>query len=569
MYLKRHFAVLFTACFAFSSQTTADTITNGLEQAARDVGNGVVRLLNTFGSGKLSPDNIELLGDSKVALSFEGQRFNNPCGIEIFWGDGSSEKFRVEKEAYKTGFTLEHQYERAQDYKIEINGKVIFRGLKTVVNCPGNFVGNIALGTNPVTPTQPSTNQAIQTPSLQSEVTLANAERIKVLEAELANKQEQRISELEAQLEAQANEEKIQRLEKELAAKQAKRIAELESQLSDSDLDGLQLASDDVNSPPLKNDSPTEASESSGKPPKLKIPSVPMPSLKGKQMSSSANGDWAHELWCDSRFGQKDRYTSLWKYKGTPVNADKFKERGQCRALIVPDFVMTKIIGQPQRFPSGDSDEVTQYCNQQLANDYFLPLTNELKKELETRTFTSPDFDLLLNTNFATDQQVAVLATYQGYVKTCLTQAMKAALRDKGKKATRQERRIVEKAVDQVKKSISTNFLKLAKREITFGEAAELIGNSVDSTRTKFSDQADQIAEARAAAQVQARKEYWARQRKISEDLMNNTQRITSEAFDGIKDANKSSYGGQSSFESNRRRECSLQGKVYLMGACK
>ena len=185
---------------ALASPATADTVTKGLEQTARDVGNGVVGLLNAFGSGKLKPDNIELLSDSKVALSFNGQRFNNPCGIEVFWGDGSSEKFRVEKDAYKTGFTLEHQYDTAQDYKIEINGKVIFRGLKTVVNCPGNFEGTIALANQaPTSSTQPPQDQATQTLSAESDETVANAEKLKALETEVVKKQAERIAELEAQ----------------------------------------------------------------------------------------------------------------------------------------------------------------------------------------------------------------------------------------------------------------------------------------------------------------------------------------------------------------------------------
>ena len=196
MNIKRSLSIIFATHALLLGQVSADTETKGLEQTVRDVGNGVVGLLNAFGSGKLKPDNIELLSDSKVALSFNGQRFNNPCGIEVFWGDGSSEKFRVEKDAYKTGFTLEHQYDTPQDYKIEINGKVIFRGLKTVVNCPGNFEGTIALTNQaPTSSTQPAQDQTTQALSVQSEETLANAEKIKALEAEVAKRQAERIAE--------------------------------------------------------------------------------------------------------------------------------------------------------------------------------------------------------------------------------------------------------------------------------------------------------------------------------------------------------------------------------------
>ena len=584
MKLNRNVQVLFTACMALATPATADTVTKGLEQTARDVGNGVVGLLNAFGSGKLKPDNIELLSDSKVALSFNGQRFNNPCGIEVFWGDGSSEKFRVEKEAYKTGFTLEHRYDTPQDYKIEINGKVIFRGLKTVVNCPGNFEGTIALVNQaPASPTQPSQAQATQTLSAQSEETLANAEKIRALEAEVAKKQAERIAELEAQLEVQANDEKIKKLENELAEKQAKRIAELEAQLDmKEEVQSETSASNEANdletetklTAPILNSTklvsepekpsinPTQTQKTAEKALPA-IPTVPMPSLKGKQVSRSSGGDWSHELWCDSRFGKRDRYKSLWRYKGTPARVDKFKAKGKCRPLISPDFTMTNLTRTPQQFPSGDA--ISGYCDKQLSTPYFKALAKEVEGGLKINSFIKPEFSLLMNVNYATDEQIPVLINYQNYVKKCLTQLTNTTLN----KASQQERQIAQRLVREIKNSLSNNFLKLTKKQVSFGEAAELINQTTQQSAGLAQDQTDQLQRARAAAKAQAQRDYWAKQQKIRDKLADDTQRILRETGDRMQNAFKPQNNGFSSFKSNRRRECSLQGKLYINGSCR
>ena len=351
MNIKRSLSIIFASHALFWGQVSADTVTKGLEQTARDVGNGVVGLLNAFGSGKLKPDNIELLSDSKVALSFNGQRFNNPCGIEIFWGDGSSEKFRVEKDAYKTGFTLEHQYETPQDYQIEINGKVIFRGLKTVVNCPGNYEGTIALANQtPSSSTQPPQDQTTQTLSAQSEETLANAEKIRALEAEVAKKQAERIAELEAQLEAQANDEKIKKLEKELAEKQAKRIAELEAQLMAKESRKEENAAiekltkeqaeriKEIEAKLAETDSKPKQTITSDKPETVSATYETKQTSFGRQLNEWKRGNWALVLECQHGNGDRVHYKGTWSHNGKIKSSQFYTHTGYCHTL--DDFYM-------------------------------------------------------------------------------------------------------------------------------------------------------------------------------------------------------------------------------------
>ena len=594
MKLNRNFPVLFTACMALASPATADTVTKGLEQTARDVGNGVVGLLNAFGSGKLKPDNIELLSDSKVALSFNGQRFNNPCGIEVFWGDGSSEKFRVEKDAYKTGFTLEHQYDTPQDYQIEINGKVIFRGLKTVVNCPGNFEGTIALANQaPASSIQPSRDQTTQTLSPQSEEALANAEKIKALEAEVAKKQAERIAELEAQLEAQANDEKIKKLENELAEKQAKRIAELEAQLvaqennptptsrseleedksidsalstvigHDKNHDPNQVSSQGQDPDPktVKN-TELSISENTSSSAKVKPPTktIRMPELKGEKVHELQHKQWAHILYCDGRMVGKDRYTSVWKHNNQVVKADKFKKSGSCRDLVRPDLIMTNIAGTPVSFPSKD---VNDHCNKQLQNPWFDPLREEVPS-LTLATFYKPKFELLSSKSFASPDLTQHLSVFNDYFEACYVRFINEQI--SGASVSSSESRRLQNFVNFTKSLHKSGIASLARGEVAFGEAAEIISSGYQDAANQFNNNGAMISAAQQAAYQNRLNASKAR----NAELQRSTQDALTQGLGGVSKALRSTNNnGTSNFRKNRKRECALQGKLYMNGSCR
>ena len=132
------------SCIFFALPAKAEE--NELTAGVKKVGTAVMSTVNSLSAGNLKPNFIEYVDDDTVALTFDGKRFDNPCGIEVNWGDGVVEKVRIEKDFYKNGFTLQHNYPNAnQTYELVINGKFIFRGLKTLASCPGDYTDTLKL----------------------------------------------------------------------------------------------------------------------------------------------------------------------------------------------------------------------------------------------------------------------------------------------------------------------------------------------------------------------------------------------------------------------------------------
>lgn len=207
--LKKRTKVCVTLLMVISS---GSAISDDLTSTVKNVGNGVVGLLNAFGTGKLQPESADLKNGSYLTLSYSGGRFDNPCGLEVFWGDGSREKFKVARDAFKNGFTLEHQYASPQTYQVEVHGKFILDGLGSVVNCPGNYTGVFNIEDTDAA-TVAKTNQQKESsdesfaiapkkivPVKNESVPASSSEKITELERKLIQKQSKRIDELEAQL---------------------------------------------------------------------------------------------------------------------------------------------------------------------------------------------------------------------------------------------------------------------------------------------------------------------------------------------------------------------------------
>jgi len=60
--------------------------------------------------------------------------FDGNCGLLINWGDGSEDKIRVGFDVEKK-FTLRHDFKKAGNFVVQLKGKGIFRGLKSVTAC--------------------------------------------------------------------------------------------------------------------------------------------------------------------------------------------------------------------------------------------------------------------------------------------------------------------------------------------------------------------------------------------------------------------------------------------------
>ena len=60
----------------------------------------------------------------------------NYCGMQIEWGDGSSQEYRLQRSGSEP-VRLTKRYSRIGDYTIIVKGKFLIRGLKTAGACKG------------------------------------------------------------------------------------------------------------------------------------------------------------------------------------------------------------------------------------------------------------------------------------------------------------------------------------------------------------------------------------------------------------------------------------------------
>lgn len=76
--------------------------------------------------------------DKPFVLSFTFADNSKPvaCGMKIDWGDGKVERLRFgEGQQVLPPYVIEHSYTSTGQFKIQINGDLISRGLKTVLGC--------------------------------------------------------------------------------------------------------------------------------------------------------------------------------------------------------------------------------------------------------------------------------------------------------------------------------------------------------------------------------------------------------------------------------------------------
>ena len=86
----------------------------------------------------------EIVENQGAASVFQGSvnsnnsqnRINTACAILLNYGDGNSEQIRVESDNSTLNFS--HAYKTTGNYKLTVEGKALFRGLKSVFGCKGN-----------------------------------------------------------------------------------------------------------------------------------------------------------------------------------------------------------------------------------------------------------------------------------------------------------------------------------------------------------------------------------------------------------------------------------------------
>ena len=98
-------------------------------------------------AGKLSsvadsPKTVEINKPYELTFVFEGDPAAVACGLKVDWGDGQVEKFRVgQNQQLRPPYKVQHVYTVLGPKKIDIQGEVMIRGLKSLAACDARFSG--------------------------------------------------------------------------------------------------------------------------------------------------------------------------------------------------------------------------------------------------------------------------------------------------------------------------------------------------------------------------------------------------------------------------------------------
>lgn len=88
-----------------------------------------------FRSGK----QLEMGSISEMVIHFEqGAGGSNWCGLQVRWGDGNERSLRIGDDQFKTSPAIvPHTYTQAGNFRIEVEGRPMIRGLKSAMACDG------------------------------------------------------------------------------------------------------------------------------------------------------------------------------------------------------------------------------------------------------------------------------------------------------------------------------------------------------------------------------------------------------------------------------------------------
>jgi hypothetical protein len=88
-----------------------------------------------FRSGK----QLEMGSISEMVIHFDQSAGGtNWCGLQVRWGDGSERSLRIGDDQFKTSPAIvPHTYTQAGNFRIEVEGRAMARGLKSAIACDG------------------------------------------------------------------------------------------------------------------------------------------------------------------------------------------------------------------------------------------------------------------------------------------------------------------------------------------------------------------------------------------------------------------------------------------------
>jgi len=88
-----------------------------------------------FRSGK----QLDMGSISELVIHFDqGAGGTNWCGLHVRWGDGNERSLRIGDDQFKTSPAIvRHTYTQAGNFRIEVEGRTMVRGLRSAVACDG------------------------------------------------------------------------------------------------------------------------------------------------------------------------------------------------------------------------------------------------------------------------------------------------------------------------------------------------------------------------------------------------------------------------------------------------
>lgn len=95
---------------------------------------------------EVSDNKIEKDKEFSIILQFANSSSAIACGLQIDWGDGKVDRFRVgEGQQIPPPYKINYTYSTPGTYKVRINGEILIRGLRSLPACEVKREGNLSV----------------------------------------------------------------------------------------------------------------------------------------------------------------------------------------------------------------------------------------------------------------------------------------------------------------------------------------------------------------------------------------------------------------------------------------
>ena len=159
---------------------------------------------------EISENQIEKDKEIAITLQFANSSSAIACGIQVDWGDGKVERFRVgEGQQVPPPYKLNHAYSTPNTYKIRINGELLIRGLRSLAPCEVKREGTITVVDPIELAKQNELKAAAESERLAKSQAEAQERQIRQAQLAIQAEEQRKLQEArQAQLAAQAEEQR-------------------------------------------------------------------------------------------------------------------------------------------------------------------------------------------------------------------------------------------------------------------------------------------------------------------------------------------------------------------------